>query len=300
MLPPIVERLNQPGAYLLYDGAKGTFLASHVEQPGYPTDLLNLTHPDVVGNTLKQYVDAGAMVVQTNTFCANKLRLGQSGYGDRTYEINVKGAQIARKVVGDDVYVAGDIGPTGQILYEEGDVYTLSDFVQAFKPQVQGLVDGGVDLLHIETMSSIREIMAAVQAINEVRLGFPTIVTMTFSRTPRGEFRTGMGVKPVQLVTLADERGLLGRGVNCGIGPEGAEQLLQEVGAGDSTKILVAKLNAGIPRLVGGVAIYPATPEDMAKHALSMYDLGVKIIGACCGSTPRHIEAMADALARVS
>lgn len=295
---PIIERVkeNRP---ILGDGAKGTFLVPFVENPGEPTDLLNLYKPQVVIDALRKYVDAGSQLIQTNTFRGNFIALGMFGMGDKVFEINLRGAELAREAAGKNIYVAGDIGPTGAYLEPAGD-YRFEQFVKAFKPQVQGLLKGGVDLFHIETMAGIQEVLAAVTAIRNESPDIPIMATMTFEEKPKG-FSTRDGINPAILRTLADEKGLLAYGANCGTGPDGASKLVEQLKGDDGgNRVLVMKLNAGLPVLVDDVIVYPKTPDDMAGHALLMYDLGVKIIGACCGSTPAHIEAMAEALARHS
>ncbi len=294
----LAERVLSPKP-IVYDGSKGVYLSDKVPHPGDPTDILNLISPDIVRQVHKQYIQAGSELIQTNTFCANALRLSLSNLADRTYEINMLGAKIAKSVAKDKVYVAGDIGPTGHLLTPYGD-YTQAQFVQAFIPQVRGLIDGAVDVIHIETMSAPEEVAAAIQAVKEVNPKFPIMVTMTFDKpTPKG-MRTMMGAGPADLITLSDQNGLLAYGANCGIGLLNVDTLVAELRNNNPHAVLVTKFNAGQPTMIDSVPVYPENPDSMAQHALRMYDMGVKIIGACCGSTPAHIEAMANILSQRS
>jgi 5-methyltetrahydrofolate--homocysteine methyltransferase len=282
----------------VYDGAKGTFLNPLLDNPSIPTDWLNIIKPDKVEAAIKAYVDAGSQMVQTNTFCANTARLGQSGLATRTYDINLFGAQIAIRATNGLVYVAGDIGPTGVFHVDQGGDFTTKQFIEAYEPQVQGLIDGGVHLIHIETMMSLIELQIVIETVRAINPSIPIIATMTFSRNPRGEFRTLMGVQPSQLITLSDQYGILARGANCGMGPEGADILVEQLRGNNPNAILVMKLNAGLPIIIKEKTVYPATPSEMATHALLMKELGVRIIGTCCGSSPAYIEAIANALAK--
>jgi len=176
----------------------------------------------------------------------------------------------------------------------------MSQATEAFEEQMRGLIDGGVDVLHIETMSSLNEVEAALLARERVRPGFATMVTMTFQYR-NGLFRTTSGVKPEEFVSLAGKHGVIAYGANCGIGPEGAEDLMDLLRGDDPDAVLVAKFNAGVPRLQKGpngeyITVYPKSPTDMAQHALSMKARGVKIIGTCCGSTPEYTAAISQAL----
>lgn len=296
---PLQERLNS-GRYMIYDAAKGTLLASYVE-PGVPTDILNLTNPKVVLQSANQYVGSGSELIQTNTFGASQHNLELHGLGSDIYDININGARIAKDAAGNKAYVAGSMGPSGLLLNTEvgNGASTFEEIVDCFKPQVMGLVDGGVDAIHIETMSSLGEVYAAIAAVKQINQAIPIIVTMTFSEKQPDNFRTDWGIKPSQLITVADEKGLLAYGANCGTGPDRADVLIKQLlGTGQGHRIVVAKLNAGIPRTVGANDNIYSSAEEMAIYALEMHKVGAKIIGACCGGTPRHIEAMANALAK--
>lgn len=291
------DRLQQ-SEVLVYDGPKGTLLSPHMKKPSDSTVILNIHSSQVVEKAHKAYIEAGAGFLQTNTFDASSAMLELRGLAHRTYELNLKGAQIAVSAANGHAYVAGDIGPTGWILEEEGGNMTMENMIAAFIDQSRGLINGGVDCIHIETMSSLKEVEAAIIAVRSISETIPIIVTMTYQVSPKGEFRTSMGAFPAQLITIADKYSLIAHGANCGIGPDGADILITQLQYNHPNAIIVAKFNAGLPIIIEGVPTYPATPQIMADHAIEMRDLGVKIIGACCGGTPQHIEAMANAIAR--
>lgn len=286
----IAERLNNNNSPILYDGAKGTLLAPYVSKPGELTDLLNLTKPEIVRKIHQRYIDAGSQLIETNTFCSNAVYLG-----NKSYAVSRSGAEIARSVAEDNIYVAGDVGPTGKFLKPLGSM-SADECKQAFLPQIKGLIDGRVDLIHLETMYDPKELLLAIKTIREINPEIPIMATMSFNKTSPMGMRTMMGTKPEELVAIADQNNLLAYGANCGKGLLGIESLVKELLDGHPNAIIVTKMNAGLPRMEKMQEVYPGTPKEMAEHALKMYDLGVRIIGACCGSSPQHIEAMANTL----
>lgn len=290
------ERFRRP---VVYDGSKGVYLSAKLpdvgRSPGDASEWLNLLSPEAVREMHRAYVDAGSQMIQTNTFNATGLRLEAYGLGDRVREVNVAGAQVAREAAGDDVLVAGVIGPSGKLL-AMGEVDERA-LVDAFAEQAAALAEGGVDLFHVETMTDLAEARAAVEGVRRVS-DRPLLLTMSFDTGKPEAMRTMMGVAPAQLVEAADEMGLFGLGANCGRGLEGYREVIATLGHAQPEAVLVAKVNAGIPRMEGTEVVYDGTPERMADYALWCAENGVGIIGGCCGSTPRHIEAMARALAR--
>lgn len=294
---PIVERLQSNGSPLIYDAAKGTNLAQFADRRGDPTDLLNISNPEAVRNLHYQFVEAGAQMLETNTFRSNAITMGE-----KAFELNRLGAQIARSAAGNDVYIAGVIGPTGRLLKPNGPM-TDEECVAAFIPQIKGLLsERNVDLIHLETMYDTREILMGIKAVKEVNPQIPIMVSMTFeTSTPKG-MRTMMGKRPSELVTIADQNGLLAYGANCGKGLEGVDEIVKELKVNHPDSVIVTKMNAGVPHLDIETEheVYPGTPQIMAEYALRMRDLGVGIIGACCGNTPRHLEAIANALTQSS
>lgn len=239
-------------------------------------------------------------MIQTNTFNGTGLRLTlhQPTIRDEdVYGINRAGAQIARGAAGNIVYVAGSMGPLGQIMETDGGSLSQTDAEAAFTTQAQGLIDGDVDVLHIETAYSVLEVLAAVKAIRKVSPAIPIMASMSFtSFHPQNGFATMNGVRSARLIALADEQGLLAYGANCGNGFDHLYRLLAQLREGNPQVTLMMKLNAGMPTVEGGVEIYPeATAEKMILYAREVYDAGAKIIGACCGSTPELIRSMVSA-----
>ena len=288
------ERFRRPA---LYDGSKGVYLAARLasvgRSPGDASEWLNLLSPEAVRQVHREYIDAGSQIIQTNTFNGNRLRLEDYGLGDRVREVNLAAAQAAREAAGGDVLVAGDIGPSGKLL-AMGEVDERA-LVDAFAEQAAALAEGGVDLFHVETMSDLAEARAAVEGVRRAS-DRPLLLTMSFDTGKPETLRTMMGVTPAQLVEAAREMGVFGLGANCGLGLEGYQEVVRALAGARPEAVLVAKLNAGIPRMEGSQVVYDGTPERMAAYALWCAENGVGIIGACCGSTPRHIEAMARAL----
>lgn len=292
-IPP----LDKP---VVYNGSKGTLLSSALSKVGKaPSDItewLNLLAPDIVLRCHREYIDAGAQVIQTNSFNGNRLRLAKYGLGDKVREVNVRAAQIAGQAAGNAVSVAGSLGPSGKLLITEE--VTAVEIREAFAEQARALEEGGVDLLHIETMADIDEALAAVEGIRSVSQ-LPIALTLSFDTgNPQAGLRTMMGVSPAQLVTKGDELELFAVGDNCGRGFEGYQAVVEGLLAASPRAALIMKVNAGSPRVEDGETTYDATPEQAAEYALWCAQRGVKLIGLCCGGTPRHIEAIAEALAK--
>ena len=289
------ERFRRP---VLYDGSKGVYLAARLagvgRSPGDASEWLNLLSPEAVRQVHREYIDAGSQIIQTSTFNGNRLRLEVYGLGERVREVNLTAAQAAREAAGHDALVAGDIGPSGKLL-AMGEVDERA-LVDAFAEQAAALAEGGVDLFHVETMSDLAEARAAVEGVRRAS-DRPVLLTMSFDTGKPEALRTMMGVTPAQLAEAAQEMGVFGLGANCGRGLEGYQEVMRALADARPEAVLVAKLNAGIPRMEAGQVVYDGTPERMAAYALWCAENGIGIIGACCGSTPRHIEAMARALA---
>ncbi len=279
---------------VLGDGAMGTMLhAAGLDSGGAPEEW-NVSRPEVIRGIYQSYVDAGSQVITTNTFGGTSCRLGREDLAGHAHAFNVAGARLARAVAdGADhpVLVAGDIGPTGEILAPLGPLQP-ADAQAAFAEQAAALAEGGADFFLIETMSALEEVEAAVQGIRSVS-DLPIAVTMTFDT----HFRTMMGVKPERALKALYGMGVRVIGANCGNGPAEIERIIGEMVAVKPADVyLVAQSNAGLPKFVDGVIHYDGTPEVMAENALKMQALGVRYIGACCGSTPAHIAAMKAAL----
>jgi methionine synthase I (cobalamin-dependent) len=302
-LAPRQEKLLEIGASrrpAVYDGSKGVYLSPSLAQVGKrPSDLtewLNLLAPDVVRRMHQEYVAAGSQIIQTNSFNGNRFRLQSCDLDSRVEEINVLAAEIAREAAGDQVLVAGVISPSGK-LPALGEA-TRDELVAAFAEQARALDKGGVDFFHIETMSDLEEAAAAVEGARSVS-GLAVALTMSFDagNVERG-LRTMIGVPPKALVEKANELELFAVGTNCGLGLEGYQQLVRDLIEPAPTGLVIAKLNAGMPKIESGRTVYEASPASMADYAVWCARNGVRIVGACCGGTPQHIQAIATALTR--
>jgi 5-methyltetrahydrofolate--homocysteine methyltransferase len=280
------------GETILADGAMGTMLQAAGLEKGHAPEEMNLTHADTVLAVHRGYVDAGSELILTNTFGANRFRLDKYGLADRVYEISRQAGEIARE--SGAVFVAGSIGPTGEFFAPVGNL-NAEEAREAFAEQARGLADGGVDVLVIETMSDLKEVETAIQGARE-STDLPILCTMTFQH----KLHTVMGVTARQAAENLSGWGVAAMGANCGTGPEEVEKVLEQMKQISPQAVLMAKPNAGVPRLVQGRTEYDATPQLMAQYAQRFADLGVRIVGACCGSTPEHIAAMARALGKPS
>jgi 5-methyltetrahydrofolate--homocysteine methyltransferase len=290
-----IQSLLEGSRYILADGAMGTMLFAAGLDHGDPPEQWNLSHPDRIAAVHSAYLDAGAQILLTNTFGGNRFRLGLHKLEGQVPELNRAAAELLRQVVGRngvDVLVAGDIGPSGQVLEPYGTL-TFEEAREGFKEQAGALIDGGVDLIWIETMADLKEVQAAVEGAREISRDIPIITTMTFDT----HGRTMMGVTPEKAVEGLCALRPVALGGNCGNGPEEIITVVEKMHAVTPEAILVAKSNAGIPELIGGRTVYRASPEDMADYAVKAYQSGARIIGACCGSTPDHVRSIAAALA---
>jgi 5-methyltetrahydrofolate--homocysteine methyltransferase len=282
------------GGPILADGAMGTMLFLNGLQFGDPSEVWNLTQPEVIRRIHRGYLEAGSQILLTNTFGGNRLRLGLHRLELRVAELNQTAAILLRSEVetaGNQALVAGDIGPSGAIMAPVGTL-DYQEAVDVFAEQAGALVDGGVDLIWIETMSDLTEIKAAIEGVRRVAPGIPLITTMTFDT--RG--RTMMGVTPEQAVEALAAWGSDAIGGNCGNGPDELLPVISKMRAVAPDVLLVSKSNAGMPELVDMRAVYRASPHTMAIAAAEMQVAGARIVGGCCGSTPDHIRAMQAAL----
>lgn len=293
-----VPKFDRP---MVYDGSKGTYLAPEMVKAGKEasdiSEWLNLLAPEAVARCHRDYINAGSQVIETNTFNGNRFRLAKYGLADKVHEVNLTAARIARGEAGATVSVAGKLGPSGKMLVM-GEV-TADELRDAFAEQAKALDEGGVDFFQVETMADLDEVAASIDGARSVSQ-LPIAVTMSFD-TGKAEsgLRTMMGVTPAQLVAKGDELGLLAVGANCGLGLTGYQTLFQQfIDAGPKMPV-IAKVNAGIPVSDGKSVVYDGTPEKMADYAVWVAGIGVRLIGVCCGSGPEHIEAIANALARL-
>ncbi len=290
------ERLEQ-GLFLL-DGAMGTQLFAAGIEPGTCSDYLNIESADIVLNIQKAYIQAGSDAVITNTFGANKYALSRHGHDDKVEEVNQAGAQIARQAAGENKYILGDIGPTGDFLEPLGMLKT-DELKQAFAQQAQALLAGGVDGFVIETMTALDEIKIAIEAVKSVSKDLPIFASMSFDKAG-DSFRTMMGVDVKSAVSLIAVTGVDAVGFNCGTTSLEDYVLLAKeyvMAAKEHNNIAVfVEPNAGKPELIEGQSVYKVTPEQFAEMAKQIQAMGINIIGGCCGTTPEHIKGVANLL----
>jgi 5-methyltetrahydrofolate--homocysteine methyltransferase len=283
------QRLSGKGV-LVADGATGTMLQAAGLTEGTAPESWNLTHPEKILDLHRAYLEAGSQIILTNSFGGSRFRLGKKGLQDKVQEVNRAAAALAKEAAGQEAFVAGSMGPTGELMKPLG---TLSYVValEAFAEQAEALAEGGVDAILVETMSDLNEAKAAIVGAKQAT-DLPILCTLSFD-TQR---HTMMGVSPRRAAKEMWPLGLVAIGGNCGKTLDDMEEVLRQMGKAVPEATLMAKPNAGLPRLVDGQAVYDVTPQVMAEYALRYAELGAKIIGGCCGSTPAHIKAMAAAL----
>jgi len=277
------------GEVLLADGATGTMLQQMGLPSGQAPEVWLMEEPDRIRDLHRLYVQAGSDLILTCTFGGTHFRLKGHGLAESVVQVNRRAAELAREIAGADVFVAGDMGPSGQLLVPLGKV-TPQEMTDAFADQARGLALGGADFLLIETMSDLGEAQAAIAGARQTT-DLPILVTFSFDT----HGRTMMGVKPEQ---VAKQIGPLveGIGANCGKDPAEYPGFVRAMRQAAPDAILWAKPNAGLPHMVEGQAVYDATPDYMAQIALQLREAGAQVIGGCCGTTPEHIAAMRDVL----
>lgn len=270
--------------YVLSDGAMGTMLQNRGLDAGSCPELWNTERRDDVYAVHKAYVEAGSLMLGTNTFGGNRIKLASYKLENRVRELNVAGASVAREAAGSDAIVAASIGPTGKLLEPLGDL-SADEAEDAFAEQALALAEGGAGVILMESFSDLTEIMAALSGA--LKTGLPCFCTMTFDSGGR----TIMGIDPVTAANTLSEGGASGVGANCGLGPDGTLEIVRQIRQ-STDRLVISQPNAGLPKVVGWRTIYDSTPEDMAKYATLFAEIGTNIIGGCCGTTPEHIKAM--------
>ncbi|MBN2385806.1 MAG: bifunctional homocysteine S-methyltransferase/methylenetetrahydrofolate reductase [Anaerolineales bacterium] len=279
---------------LVADGAMGTLLHARGIDFDRCFDELNLTQPAVVADVHREYIEAGAQIVLTNTFGANRYKLAKHGLEQRLAEINRAGVELARRAVAAsfrEVLIAGDIGPLGVRIAPFGRVQP-EQARAAFAEQAAALVEAGVDLIVVETISDLYEIREAIAAARLVGASVPVVATVTFTR----DDRTLLGDSPEKTARMLSEAGADVIGANCSGGPAQLLRLLKQMRLTLPEAKLWVKPNAGWPEQVGGRIMYPADADYFGDYALAFCEAGARIIGGCCGTTPQHIAAMRQAL----
>ena len=288
-----LERLNG-GEILVADGATGSNLQKMGLRPGQPPEDLIIDNPDILFKLERSFVDAGSDIILTCTFGGTRMRMKDSKYQDRTPEVNIKAAELARKAASarEGVMVAGSMGPVGGLLKPYGPL-DAEDVRATFAEQAKALTEGGVDLLLIETMFSFEETTAAFEGAKSAS-DLPIVVSFSYDRGTR----TMMGIKPKDVIKKYSEMGAVVIGANCGTTLENMEAVVKEYGATIPSFPLWVKPNAGVPHmdLETEQGVYDMGPEDMGTYAKKYVEMGAKVVGGCCGNTPEHIAAIAKAV----
>lgn len=292
MVRTFLERL-QAGEILVADGATGTNYQRMGLGLGVPPEEWLIDAPEKVIALHRAFIDAGSDIILTNTFGGTRLRLRDSKYADRAPELNRRAVQLAREAAdGKPVLIAGSIGPTGLLCEPLGEL-TSEAAVATFAEQAAALVEGGVDLLVLETFFALDEATAAVQAVKQAS-SIPLVVSFSYDQG----MRTMMGHTPSQVVQAIAPLGVAAIGANCGKTLDAMEQIVREMAALGTGLPIWAKPNAGLPRMVDDVATYDVGPATMAEYALRYLRAGARIVGGCCGNTPEHVAAIASAVKR--
>ena len=274
---------------LVCDGAMGTMLYARGIFLNRCFDELNVSRPDLVADVHREYVRAGADVIETNTFGANRFKLANFGLADQVQPINLRGAQIARAVAGDDGWVAGSIGPLG-VRIEPWGRTGVDEAEAAFHEQAQALVDGGVELFMLETFRDLNELLAAIRAIRQV-----TTLPIVAQMTTEEDGNSLDGTPPETFTPELERAGADVIGVNCSVGPAAMLETVETMARLTRAR-LAAQPNAGRPRDVDGRNLYLCSPEYMATYARRFISAGARLVGGCCGTTPEHIRQIAAAV----
>jgi methionine synthase / methylenetetrahydrofolate reductase(NADPH) len=279
---------------VLSDGAMGTVLHTRGVNFDECFDALNLTRPALVAEVHREYIEAGSQIIQTNTFGANRYKLARHGLEHQVEQINRAGVELVRRVIYASfkpVLIAGDVGPLGVRLAPFGRVKPEQAHI-AFAEQIGALVNAGIDLLIIETMSDLVEIHEAIQAAREIAPGLPIVASMTFTR----DDRTLLGDSPTKVARSLQQSGATILGVNCSGGPHQILRILKQMRTAVPDARFSAMPNAGWPEQAGGRIMYPAGADYFSEYALTFWKAGTSLIGGCCGTTPQHIAAMSRAI----
>ena len=283
----ILERIEQ-GDILLSDGAMGTELQKRGLKQGACPELLNLENPELVQAIHNDYFTAGSDIVETNSFGGTRARLSAYGLENKAYFLNRRAAELARKVCPAGKFVAGSMGPTGALLEPFGEL-SEDEAIDQFKEQAAALAEGGVDIFFIETMITLEEMGAAIKAVKAVS-DLPIAATFTFELSPNG-VHTNWGVDVATATQFLLDAGADIIGANCGEGVEVVVQVVRQMRS-KTDKPILAQPNAGLPEVKGKFIAYPESPESMANKMRALLQLGVNIVGGCCGTNPQHIRLL--------
>jgi 5-methyltetrahydrofolate--homocysteine methyltransferase len=285
------DRLNA-GEVLVADGATGTNLQAVGLPPGTSPEEWVFEQPDRIRALQRSFVEAGSDVILTCTFGGTRLRLKELRYADQVSELNRRAVELAREAAGARTLIGGSMGPLGLLLKPFGPV-EYAEAVAAYAEQAQALSGGGVDVLVIETHFALEEAQAAVEGARQVS-HLPLVVSFSYDRG----VRTMMGVKPAQVAEKFKLLDVAAIGANCGTTLENMDKIVQEYAAANSGLFIWAKPNAGLPSVVAatGQSVYSVSPEQMGAFAKRYVEIGARIVGGCCGSTPAHVRAIAQAV----
>lgn len=288
------DRLLAQKRPVFYDGATGTFLQEIGLPIGMAPEKWVMDDPARVFASAEAYVNAGSDIILTCTFGGTPFRLLDSGLDGQAYQVNRRAAELAKEAAGDRALVAGSIGPLGRLALTLGQV-TYDDAVEQFATQAQALLDGGVDLFQIESFSDLVEVHAAIEGVRRWS-DRPIFVTLSFDTGGK----TLVGITPMLAARDLTDWKVAAFGANCGSGPENMPHILREMRSVAPDAMLIAKPNAGIPTLLAGKAVYSIDEEQFAAFACQWVDAGAKIIGGCCGTTPRYIQALRTGISQQS
>jgi 5-methyltetrahydrofolate--homocysteine methyltransferase len=285
----ILSRLCPPYV-VVADGAIGTYLQAQGLPPATPPEVWNVEQPEMVRSMHEAYLAAGAQILTTNTFGGNRLRLPDEVHGHRRAELVTQGVRIARQAAGDVAWVAGSMGPTGRLIEPLGDV-KCEEAEEAYAEQASLMAEAGADVILVETMSDVLEARAALRGARRAT-SLPVFVTFSFD----GLGRTMMGTTAEEAAREVQTLGAAATGANCGQGIPATIVALQQMRRA-VTIPLIAQPNAGMPRLEAtGETTWDGTPDEFAEAARRLIELGARVVGACCGSTPAHILAIRAAV----
>lgn len=287
----LLDRLSADAPIVL-DGAWGTQLQAKGLPVGACPDEWNLSHPDLVEEVARAYVEAGSQIILTNTFGANPITLARHGLADQAVAINRAGVEISRRAAQGKAKVFASIGPTGVVLMMSEK--TPEELRAAFAVQARALAEAGADGLVIETMSDLVEASLALAAAKET--GLPVAICMTFD-SGRNRDRTMMGTTPEQAAEQLTAAGADIIGANCGAGPENYVAICRRLRSATDRPLWI-KPNAGLPELVDGRPVYRVSPEQFAHYVPQLIEAGASFVGGCCGTTPEFIRAICRALGK--